>query len=115
MTVKLYHNARCVKSREAYSIITEKGIDVQVIDYLKHPLSEKELKQLLKLLGINAEALVRKSELLYKTQYKGKLLSEKQWLTVLAKNPILIERPVVVKGNKAIIGRPSEKVVTLLS
>lgn len=115
MLVKIYHNARCSKSREAYGVLAEMDLDVTVIDYLKTPPSEKELKQLLKLLGIKAEALVRKSEALYKKNYKDKSLSEKQWLAVLTKNPILIERPVVVRGNKAVIARPAEKINTLFS
>lgn len=110
----IYHNPRCTKSRETLAIIHEKGMDVQVIEYLKHPISEKELQVLLKKLGMKAEDIVRKSEPLYKEKYKDKKLTEEQWLKILAENPVLIERPIVVNGNKAVLGRPPENVLSLL-
>ncbi len=112
--VRLYHNTRCSKSREACSILQEKNIAFETIEYLKTPPTEKEIKNLLKMLGIKAEELVRKSETLYKEKYKDKKISETKWIKILAKNPVLIERPIIVKGNKAIIGRPPEKVLELI-
>lgn len=109
----IYHNPRCSKSRETLQIIQDKGMDVEVIEYLKHPLSENELKTILKKLGMKAEDIVRKSETLYKENYKDKKISEEQWLKILAENPVLIERPIVVKGNKAVLGRPPENVLRL--
>jgi len=112
--VIIYHNGRCSKSRGALEILQEKGVSHEVRYYLMEPLTQKELKDVLKKLGIKASELIRKSEDLYKEQYKDKELSEKEWIKVLAENPILIERPIVVKGDRAVIARPPEKVLEIL-
>lgn len=112
--IKIYHNSRCSKSRSACSILEEKGVEAEVIEYLKTPPSAEELKELLQMLGMKASDLVRKGESLYKENFAGKDYSETEWLNILAENPILIERPIVVKGNKAVIGRPTEKILELL-
>ncbi len=108
--IKIYHNNRCGKSRNALQILQEKNIEFEVVEYLKEPLNQKELKQLLKKLGIKAIDLLRKNEELYKTSFKDLQLSEKEWIKVLAENPILIERPIIESGEKAIIARPPELV-----
>lgn len=110
----IYHNGRCSKSRGALELLQEKGIEPEIRYYLMEPLTAKELKELLQKLGIKAEELVRKSEELYKQEYKDKKLTSAQWIKVLAQNPGLIERPVVVNGDKAIIARPPEKVFDIL-
>ncbi|MBI2269392.1 MAG: arsenate reductase (glutaredoxin) [Bacteroidetes bacterium] len=110
----IYHNPRCSISREACSIIDTKGIPFEIIEYLIAPLNEREIKVLLKKLGMKAEEIVRKKEDLYKTKYKNKKLSETEWVKVLTKNPVLIERPIIVKGDKAVIGRPPENVNSLI-
>lgn len=112
--IKIYHNPRCTKSRQTLKLISEVGNEVEVVEYLKTPPDQVELKTLVQKLGINAEDLVRKSEELYKAKYKGKTYSEDEWIKILAENPKLIERPIVVKGNKAVLGRPPEKVKELL-
>jgi arsenate reductase len=112
--LQVYHNTRCSKSREVCSIIAEKGVKMDLIEYLKTPFTEKTLKALLKKLGMKAEEIVRKKEPLFLEKFKGKKLTEAQWIKTLIKNPILIERPIVVKGNKAIIGRPPSAVLNLL-
>ncbi len=113
-TVKIYHNARCSKSRQACSILEEQKVKVEIIDYLKTPFTETEIKSLLQMLGMKAEELVRKGEPLFKEKFANKKLTEKEWIKALAENPILIERPIIVKGNKAIVGRPPEKVLAFL-
>ena len=113
-TVVVYHNNRCSKSREACSILQEKGIEFETVEYLKTPLNQKQLKDLLLMLDITAEALVRKSEPVYKEKFANKKLTNAQWIKALVENRILIERPIVVKGNKAVIGRPVEKVIELI-
>lgn len=113
-TVKIYHNVHCSKSREACSILQEKNIPFEAIDYLKTPPSQKEIKDLLKKLGMKAEEIVRKGEVLYKEKYKNKKFSEAEWIQILSENPILIERPIIVKGDKAVIGRPPEKALELI-
>ena len=112
--MKIYHNPRCSKSRQTLKLIQERGLEPEVIRYLDTPPTKEELRSLLKKLGLKAEELVRKGEALYKERYKGKELSEEDWLDVLSQNPRLIERPIVVKGSKAVLGRPPEKVLELL-
>ena len=108
--ITIYHNTRCSKSRCALEILQKKKADVRVVEYLKTPPSEKELKEVLKKLGMKAEEIIRKKEPLFKEEYKGKKLTEEQWIKILVKHPVLIERPIVVNGNKAVIGRPPENI-----
>jgi len=113
-TITIYHNSRCSKSRCALELIEKKKIKPEIVEYLKTPPSEKQIKELLKMLDLKAEQVVRKGENLYKEKYKDKKITETEWIKILAKNPILIERPIVIKGNKAIIARPPELVTELL-
>jgi arsenate reductase len=108
--IKIYHNSRCGKSRTAMQILQEKEIEFEVIEYLKTPLNQNQIKALLKKLGMNAMDLIRKNEELYKTNFKDLQLSEKDWIKVLAENPILIERPIIENNERAIIARPPELV-----
>ncbi|HIP36974.1 MAG TPA: arsenate reductase (glutaredoxin) [Crocinitomix sp.] len=112
--MKIYHNPRCSKSRNTLNIITEKGKNVTVVQYLKTPPSNEELRELLKKLNLPAKDIVRKGEQEYKEYYKGKELSEEEWIDAMVKYPKLIERPIVVNGDKAVIGRPPEKVLEIL-
>ena len=112
--MKIYHNPRCYKSRQTLSLIKEKGAEVQIIEYLKVIPSEKELSAIIKLLGIKPEKLLRKGEADYKENFKGKILSDEEWISAMVEYPKLIERPIVVSGNKAILGRPPENVLDLL-
>lgn len=110
----IYHNPRCRKSRETLGIIEDSGAMVQVVEYLKTPPAKGDLKQIIENLGIKAEDLIRKNEAIYKEKYKGKSLTDDEWIDIMEENPVLIERPIVVKDNKAIIGRPPENVKELL-
>ena len=110
----IYHNPRCRKSREGLAIVQESGQSVKVVEYLKEPPTKSELKAILGYLGLAAQDIIRKNEKLYKEEFKGKELTESQWLKALVENPILIERPIVVKGNKARLGRPPEAIKELL-
>lgn len=112
--MKIYHNPRCRKSREALNIIQNHGVDPEIILYLEMPPSIKEIKALLEKLDINAFQLVRKEEKLYKENFKGKDLSDEEWIKILADNPKLIQRPIIIDGKKAVIGRPPESVHVLL-
>ncbi|MCK6649772.1 MAG: arsenate reductase (glutaredoxin) [Bacteroidia bacterium] len=112
--IKIYHNVRCSKSRDACSIIADKGIKAEIVEYLKTPPTQKEIKELLGLLKLKAEDIVRKGEEIYKSKYKGKTFTEAQWIKILAENPVLIERPIIVNGKKAVIGRPPEKVLEII-
>lgn len=110
----IYHNQRCSKSREALSLLEKSKRDFEIREYLKEALSKKEIKELIQNIGCTAIELVRKSESLYKEKYANKKLTESQWVKVLSENPILIERPIVKDGDKAVIGRPIELVIQLL-
>ena len=112
--MKIYHNPRCRKSRETLELIESKGVEPEVILYLKDTLDNNEIKAILKKLSIPASELIRKSESIYKEKYKGKSLSEDQWIAAMVENPKLIERPIVVKGKKAVLGRPPSNVLDLL-
>ena len=111
--LKIYHNPRCRKSRETLQIIKDQGESVEVIEYLKETPTIEELKSILKKLGLKPQDIIRKGEAIFKENFKGKELGEKEWLQVLNENPKLIERPIVVKGDKAVIGRPPDMVKQL--
>ena len=113
MEYTIYHNPRCSKSREALAILEEKNADIEIIKYLENIPTENELEKLLAKLNIKPFELVRKNEKIYKQQYKNLNLNDHEWIKVMLENPKLIERPIVVKGNKAIIGRPPSLVKEL--
>ena len=114
MPVTIYHNPRCSKSRQTLALIEEKGIEPDIIEYLTSPPSEAELDNILTLLGIEPEALMRKGEDEFKQYFKGKTLSRVEAISLMVQYPKVIERPVVVNGNKATVGRPPESVLDIL-
>jgi arsenate reductase len=111
--LRIYHNARCSKSRSACALVAEQGAPAEVINYLETPPSRAELMALLKLLGLRAEQLVRTGEPVFQAEYAGRTLSDAEWLDALLAHPILMERPIVVRGSRAVIARPPEKVLEL--
>ncbi len=114
MIIKIYHNPRCRKSRETLELIREAGHEPEIIDYLQNPPSESELIELLEGMGKNPVELVRKGEDIFKSQFKGKTFSNAEWIKIMIGNPKLIERPIVVKGDEVILGRPPENVKKIL-
>lgn len=112
--VTIYHNPRCSKSRAALAILEEHGVEPKVIEYLRTPPTADELRAIVALLGISPEQLVRTGEQVYKDLFAGKALTDTQWIDAMVANPILIERPIVVYGKRAVIGRPPENVERLL-
>ncbi|KAA9345538.1 arsenate reductase (glutaredoxin) [Adhaeribacter soli] len=112
--LKIYHNTRCSKSRCTLDLLKEKGKDFEVVEYLKTPPTVAELQEITAKLNLKPEQLVRKGEKLYQEKFAGKTYTDEEWLRILAENPVLIERPIVVKGDKAVIGRPPENVLTIL-
>ncbi len=115
MAIIIYHNPRCQKSRQTLDILNQKAKDkIKIIEYLKNPPTKKELDDILSKLQKKPIEIVRKNEGIYKEFYAGKEMSDEDWLEALSKNPILIERPIVIKGNKAVIGRPPENVLEII-
>jgi arsenate reductase len=112
--IQILHNPRCAKSRQALAILNESGKSVEVVEYLKNPPSVSELQEIIAKLKIKPEELVRKKESLFIENYKGKTFTDKQWIQILAEHPVLIERPILIQGNKAVIGREEAKVRAFL-
>ncbi|MFV0248717.1 MAG: arsenate reductase (glutaredoxin) [Tenacibaculum sp.] len=112
--IKIYHNNRCSKSRSGLKILENSGKDFEVIKYLENPVNFDELKSIIDKLGIKPEALLRKNEAVWKDNFKGKTLTDLQIIKVMVENPKLIERPIVVNGQKAVLGRPAEKIGEIL-
>ena len=113
--MKIYHNPRCMKSRQTLALLEENGVTPDVVLYLEKPPTKTALKKILKMLGLKPEQLLRKGEAIYKENYKGKELTNEEWIDAMIEHPKLIERPIVVSGNKAVIGRPPENVLDLIS
>ncbi|HAY3564374.1 TPA: arsenate reductase (glutaredoxin) [Elizabethkingia meningoseptica] len=114
MGIKILHNSRCSKSREALQYLEDQNIDFELINIIQNPLTKEDIVAVLQKLNMKAEELVRKSDALFKEKYVDQDLDENGWISVLVDNPTLIQRPVVIKDNKAVIGRPLENVTHLL-
>jgi len=112
--MKIYHNPRCTKSRQALQLLQEKGIEPEVIEYLKEPLTEDELLEVIDKLDITPEELVRKNEADWKENFKGKDLDDNEIVFAMIEYPKLMERPIIVNGDKAVVARPTEKLLEVL-
>ncbi|PIF00067.1 MAG: arsenate reductase (glutaredoxin) [Maribacter sp.] len=112
--IKIYHNPRCSKSRLGLSALEASGRPFKIVKYLEDTPSKEELKRILDHLDMPAGKLVRKNEAIWKENYRGKDLTEDDILDAMAQHPKLIERPIVIKGDKAVIGRPTENILELL-
>lgn len=110
----IYHNPRCSKSRQTLQLLEDKGVSPEVVLYLDDVPTKSDLKTILKKLNISADQLIRRGEKDYKENFKGKNLSEDEWIDAMIKFPKLIERPIVVKDEKAVLGRPPENVLELI-
>ncbi|MCB1894428.1 MAG: arsenate reductase (glutaredoxin) [Zoogloeaceae bacterium] len=106
----IYHNPRCGKSRGALALLREQGCEPDVVEYLKQALDAALLKDLLARLGMPASELVRRGESVFKEKYRGREMSEDDWIAAMVADPILIERPIVVRGARAVVARPPERV-----
>ena len=109
----IYHNPRCRKSRETLQLLEANGQQPEIILYLENPPTASELQDLLDKLGIAPMDLIRKGEAIWKENYKGKTLSDKELVAAMVAHPKLIERPIVVNGNRAALGRPPEQVLAI--
>jgi len=112
--IKIFHNPRCKKSREGLEILEKSGKEFKVINYLEDVPSKLELSKIVAKLNIHAEELVRKNEAIWKENFKGKEFSNEQLIEIMIANPKLIERPIVINGQKALIGRPPKNILTII-
>jgi arsenate reductase (glutaredoxin) len=115
MTVRIYHNPRCAKSRETLKLLRDRGIEPEIVEYLKHPPSAVELHALLRALGWAPRDLMRRKEAVYaKLNLDDPAMARGDLLMAMVENPVLIERPIVVNGDKVAVGRPPEAVLAIL-
>ena len=112
--MEIWHNPRCSKSRETLALINENNKEITVREYLKDTPSESEIRSIISKLDISPSKLIRKGEAIYKEEFKGRDLSDDEWIQAMVSYPKLIERPIVIKDNQAIIGRPPSLVLDLI-
>lgn len=112
--IKIYHNPRCTKSRQGLALLDEKNVSYEVFKYLDTPLDNKELSEIIEKLGIPPIELIRKNEAIWKSDFKGKDLTDEELIEAMVKHPKLIERPIVINGRNAVIGRPTAKILEIL-
>jgi arsenate reductase len=110
----IFHNPRCRKSRETLQLLQDNGVEPKVVEYLKQPPSVAEIETILMKLNLNPEDIVRKGESIFKEKYKGMEFHGHEWVTILHDEPKLMERPIVIRDHKAVIGRPPENVLELI-
>ena len=111
--IKIYHNSRCKKSRAGLQYLQDKGVDFEIVEYLKNGISEEELKDVLIKMNVRPTEIIRTQEDIYKKQFKGKNFTDEEWIKILLENPKLIKRPLVVKGYKAVWADPPENMEKL--
>tara|TARA_B110000503_G_scaffold120892_1_gene183965 strand:- start:789 stop:1130 length:342 start_codon:yes stop_codon:yes gene_type:complete len=112
--IKIYHNPRCSKSREGLAVLENSKKEFEIVKYLDAVPSKEELTEIIRLLDISPMLLVRKNEKIWKENFKGKELSDAEIIIAMVQNPKLIERPIIINNKKAIIGRPSESILTII-
>ena len=112
--MKIYNNPACSKCANVLALIQEKNITPEIINYLENPPTAEELKDIIKILGVSPIDIIRKGETVFQEKYAGKTLSEEEWIEAMTEHPILIERPIIIHGNKAVIGRPPVRVLEVL-
>lgn len=112
--VTIYHNPKCRKSRAGLQYLYDKGLECEVVEYLKKPFTREELKELLMKLNLRPLEIVRTQEDEFKEKLKSKHFTDEEWITILLENPKLIQRPIVVKNHKAVIGQPVEEIDRLI-
>ena len=112
--IKIYHNPRCSKSRQGVELLETSGKEFEIVKYLDSKFSKESLTKVLQLLKISPIDLVRKNEKIWKENFKGTTMSDAEIIIAMVENPKLIERPIVVNKNKAVIGRPSEEILSII-
>ncbi|MGE5356344.1 MAG: arsenate reductase (glutaredoxin) [Deltaproteobacteria bacterium] len=113
MSLLIFHNPRCGKSREALQYLQQKNVEFQIVLYLHDTPSFEEMKQIISKLKIKPLDLIRKKENIFKENFSGQDLSDDEWIHILIQHPILIERPLIISDRSAVIGRPKENIEKL--
>ena len=108
--IKIYHNSQCRRSRAGLEYLKGKGVEFEIVDYLKYPLTEKDMEKLLVKLNVKPEEMVRTQEEYYKKNLKGKKFNKHEWITIILQNPRLLKRPIVEAQYKAVWGDPVENI-----
>lgn len=108
-TVIIWHNELCSTSRRVLGFLQDKDITISIRDYLAEPPSVAELEEVLRKMNAGPEAILREKEAVYQEQFAGKILNRQEWLEAMSAHPVLIERPVIIMGEKAWLGRPAEE------
>ena len=112
--IEIYHNNRCGKSRGALELLQKSGNEIIVIDYLKNPPTPKDVKTVLSKLDVNVKGIIRVKEKVFIENFKNKNFTDDEWVQILCEHPILIERPIIIDGFKAVVARPPELVLELI-
>ncbi len=112
--ITIYHNPKCRKSRAGLQYLQDKGLEYTVVEYLKKPFTREQFKDLLMKLNMKPDEIVRTHEDDFKAKLKGKTFTDEEWITILLENPKLIQRPIVVKNHKAVLGQPVDEIDRLL-
>ena len=112
--ITIYHNPRCRKSRECLAFLKESGKEITVINYFEEQFTKESLTQLIKILKIEPIQLIRQNEAIWKSEFKGTQMSDQAIISAMVSNPKLIERPIVVKNNEAVIARPLDRVHSIV-
>lgn len=112
--IKIYHHSQCSKSRQALAYLQEHSAEIVIQEYMQEVPSRKELKHIVDLLGIKPLELIRQKESIFIEQFKGKSLTDEEWIDAMLAFPILIERPIIIQDGKAVIGRPIENLIQLI-
>lgn len=112
--ITIYHNPRCSKSRDALKVLENSKSEFEIIKYLETPIDTKQLASIIKSLGLPPIDLIRKNESIWKENYKNKPFTDDELIQIMIKHPKLIERPIVIKNNKAVIARPATLIDTIL-
>jgi arsenate reductase len=112
--ITIYHNPRCRKSRAGLEYLKSKNVEFKTREYLKEPLTEDELKKLMLKLNVSPTEVIRRQEEVYRKNFKNKEFTEDEWITIITENPKLLQRPIVVKENKAVLAQPPEKIDDLI-
>ena len=108
--LKIYYNPRCKICSQSLFLLKEKGFEPTIVDYLKKPLSSSELKKLLVKLNMKPREIIRENEIIFKEKFKGKNFTDEEWIKIILEYPILMQRPIIEKEYKAVIGRPIENI-----